>query len=160
MSGSGGSFFGSNDAKKAIEQIKKSEKQTQNAELDGRVSEYIVDLLKEYNDRDVEQIQQHLDSIKKALEKEIDGTVDLLFAGSISKHTFIDGLSDVDSLVILDNCNLATESPETAKAYLAQRLSERFPNTPVREGDLAVTCLLYTSPSPRDGLLSRMPSSA
>src|SRR5664279_5918884 len=26
--------------------------------------------------------------------------------------------------------------------------------------DLHVTCLLYTSPSPRDGLLSRMPSSA
>ena len=25
---------------------------------------------------------------------------------------------------------------------------------------LASTCLLYTSPSPRDGLLSRMPSSA
>ena len=25
---------------------------------------------------------------------------------------------------------------------------------------LLVTCLLYTSPSPRDGLLSRMPSSA
>ena len=25
---------------------------------------------------------------------------------------------------------------------------------------LAYTCLLYTSPSPRDGLLSRMPSSA
>ena len=25
---------------------------------------------------------------------------------------------------------------------------------------LPVTCLLYTSPSPRDGLLSRMPSSA
>ena len=26
--------------------------------------------------------------------------------------------------------------------------------------DLSVDCLLYTSPSPRDGLLSRMPSSA
>ena len=25
---------------------------------------------------------------------------------------------------------------------------------------LIITCLLYTSPSPRDGLLSRMPSSA
>ena len=25
---------------------------------------------------------------------------------------------------------------------------------------LGVSCLLYTSPSPRDGLLSRMPSSA
>ena len=27
-------------------------------------------------------------------------------------------------------------------------------------GDTIATCLLYTSPSPRDGLLSRMPSSA
>ena len=27
-------------------------------------------------------------------------------------------------------------------------------------GSLAGICLLYTSPSPRDGLLSRMPSSA
>ena len=26
--------------------------------------------------------------------------------------------------------------------------------------DLTIPCLLYTSPSPRDGLLSRMPSSA
>mgnify|MGYP003323816456 CR=1 FL=1 len=26
--------------------------------------------------------------------------------------------------------------------------------------DLDISCLLYTSPSPRDGLLSRMPSSA
>ena len=26
--------------------------------------------------------------------------------------------------------------------------------------ELPTTCLLYTSPSPRDGLLSRMPSSA
>src|SRR5665647_1573645 len=28
------------------------------------------------------------------------------------------------------------------------------------QGMLAIICLLYTSPSPRDGLLSRMPSSA
>ena len=30
----------------------------------------------------------------------------------------------------------------------------------VETGDVIGTCLLYTSPSPRDGLLSRMPSSA
>ena len=29
-----------------------------------------------------------------------------------------------------------------------------------RGGGIAISCLLYTSPSPRDGLLSRMPSSA
>ena len=32
--------------------------------------------------------------------------------------------------------------------------------TPENEGIQDSTCLLYTSPSPRDGLLSRMPSSA
>ena len=30
----------------------------------------------------------------------------------------------------------------------------------VSDSDVVITCLLYTSPSPRDGLLSRMPSSA
>ena len=28
------------------------------------------------------------------------------------------------------------------------------------QGEVNIICLLYTSPSPRDGLLSRMPSSA
>ena len=37
-----------------------------------------------------------------------------------------------------------------AKADLESRAEPNTPNT----------CLLYTSPSPRDGLLSRMPSSA
>ena len=32
--------------------------------------------------------------------------------------------------------------------------------SPLLAGDYVITCLLYTSPSPRDGLLSRMPSSA
>ena len=31
---------------------------------------------------------------------------------------------------------------------------------PSTQGKKATGCLLYTSPSPRDGLLSRMPSSA
>ena len=53
-------------------------------------------------------------------------------------------------------------------------LLERFPYRYIQVGKLEIngmpdcriqkvdsyTCLLYTSPSPRDGLLSRMPSSA
>ena len=30
----------------------------------------------------------------------------------------------------------------------------------ITKGSITIGCLLYTSPSPRDGLLSRMPSSA
>ena len=32
--------------------------------------------------------------------------------------------------------------------------------TALRNASKTISCLLYTSPSPRDGLLSRMPSSA
>ena len=44
----------------------------------------------------------------------------------------------------------------------ASRLHQKdmFFNEAETEGAKAQPCLLYTSPSPRDGLLSRMPSSA
>ena len=44
--------------------------------------------------------------------------------------------------------------PETTKALLALGVQ------PTKEASPHTICLLYTSPSPRDGLLSRMPSSA
>ena len=40
------------------------------------------------------------------------------------------------------------------------KVSALSPREIVSELDRYVICLLYTSPSPRDGLLSRMPSSA
>ena len=44
--------------------------------------------------------------------------------------------------------------------YLHSRLLERAAKLSDEHGGGSLTCLLYTSPSPRDGLLSRMPSSA
>ena len=52
---------------------------------------------------------------------------------------------------------------DTIARTVAPKLSERLgqpvvvTNVPGASGNI---CLLYTSPSPRDGLLSRMPSSA
>ena len=49
-------------------------------------------------------------------------------------------------------------SAGTGKTFTIAALTARY----VAEGraELSQLCLLYTSPSPRDGLLSRMPSSA
>ena len=50
--------------------------------------------------------------------------------------------------------------------YAMEELIELFGNEEVVDQEMlesfvqAINCLLYTSPSPRDGLLSRMPSSA
>ena len=53
--------------------------------------------------------------------------------------------------------NIVQEELSVEKPYL-----RTYPITidPKLAYDLLGTCLLYTSPSPRDGLLSRMPSSA
>ena len=56
-------------------------------------------------------------------------------------------------------------SPDDPKSYAAMRYTEskltKYASVLLSElGQGTVDCLLYTSPSPRDGLLSRMPSSA
>ena len=46
------------------------------------------------------------------------------------------------------------------QAQLFYLLNRHRQQLTLRQADLFSHCLLYTSPSPRDGLLSRMPSSA
>ena len=69
----------------------------------------------------------------------------------------------VDSKGFFQSKNIDLEG-KNSQQYL-QKLSEKFakenpPLEVVYDGEVLSTCLLYTSPSPRDGLLSRMPSSA
>ena len=52
-----------------------------------------------------------------------------------------------------------TKAAETQKADPIEKLDALMQGD-VYIGSDTVGCLLYTSPSPRDGLLSRMPSSA
>ena len=59
-----------------------------------------------------------------------------------------------------------TGSPEVQVALLTARITQLTEHFKMHKQDhhsrrgLLKICLLYTSPSPRDGLLSRMPSSA
>ena len=48
----------------------------------------------------------------------------------------------------------------TDKGLMNQKITKDTLNDIVSQGFEYSFCLLYTSPSPRDGLLSRMPSSA
>jgi len=138
-SGGGGYFSGTSDATKLSQRIRESEAKARDQAFDTEVSKIIDGLLTRYNDRDREAIQTHLDTIKQALNKEIEGSVDLLFGGSVAKHTYVDGLSDVDILVLLNNTELKDKTPGEVKDYFLQRLRGRFPKTEIRAGDLAVT---------------------
>ncbi|KUO48822.1 MAG: hypothetical protein APF76_18250 [Desulfitibacter sp. BRH_c19] len=140
MGGSGGGFFGgSSNPEDLIQKLRKEEETAQDQAFETSVNEIISQLLTNYNDRDRETIDIHLETIKTALEKYIYGTVDLIFGGSVQKHTYVDGISDIDTLVLLNNTELEGLSPTQVKQYFIDRLKERLPQTKITAGKLAVT---------------------
>ena len=67
-------------------------------------------------------------------------------------------IKNLDELEIFIQTKSAWVSQVTLYSYLKTRMGTRY--VLHFENDKFMGCLLYTSPSPRDGLLSRMPSSA
>jgi hypothetical protein len=118
--------------KSTVEEVKQASYQAD-------LNSYFQDLLSDFNNRNIDQINTHLETIKDALNKENIGSINLVYGGSIKKHTYIDGLSDVDVLATIDNTDLANASPRQVLEYFAERLRERLPNTEIGIGTLAVT---------------------
>ena len=140
MAGSGGGYFpDSLKPDDLVRRTREAENQARDDAFETDVAEHLASLLAEFNDRDVEGTREVFDQIKSDLENEIDGTVDTLFGGSISKHTYLDGISDVDALVLLNNSELAEKSPNEVKSFLADCLRGRYGKDVVHEGTLAVT---------------------
>jgi hypothetical protein len=109
------------------------------AAYEGQVNTFLQDLLADFNNRDSELIRTHLETIEDALNKEGIGSISLFFGGSIKKHTYIDGLSDIDVLAKIENPLFAGKPPSYVLKYFAERLRERLPNTEMKIGNLAVT---------------------
>ena len=140
MGGSGDGYFSSGlTPDNLAKRTRRAEDQAQTATFETNVADHLASLLTDFNDRDVEGIREVFDRIKSDLENEIDGTVDTLFGGSVSKHTYLDGISDIDALVLLNNSELAEKSPNEVKSFLADCLRDRYGKDAVREGGLAVT---------------------
>lgn len=140
MGGSGGGFFsGSHTPSDLRRQVRQAEDQAKDDNFEANVANHIDSLLTQANRRDIPAIQQHLDTITSAIEADVEGSVGLLFGGSVAKHTYVDGLSDIDALVILNQSELKDMTPAQVKAYFAQRLRDRLGQTPVEEGTLAIT---------------------
>ena len=81
--------------------------------------------------------------------------------------TFENEWVNIDALIPLEQQGVRFRPALAALAPLVDKLSQRtlldelaIPSPPWCPLSLISPCLLYTSPSPRDGLQSRMPSSA
>ena len=80
------------------------------------------------------------------------------WAGELSDEEALTGLKNMMRLRAYDS-RMVTAQRQGKTSFYVQALGEEAVSCAF-QATLNKGCLLYTSPSPRDGLLSRMPSSA
>lgn len=139
MGGSGGGFIPSSSPslKKKIEQAREEERQR----LDGDVNRYLQKLLVTFNDRDIDATRSRLEELVEQLGAGVE-VEQFLLGGSVAKHTYVDGLSDVDALVVLDRSDLAGKSPRVLLGEFYKTLRSCLDSSAVESvdrGSLAVT---------------------
>ena len=140
MAGSGGgSHFTRND----IESLRaEAAERLQRGRLDADVNSLLQQELAAIHDRDTERINRDLGQIEDLLRDQVDAFDRLLFGGSVAKHTYVDGLSDIDALVILGDESLVSQSPTEVREQFRDLLVRRLPQgniDRVSAGNMAVT---------------------
>ena len=139
--GGGGGFFPSDLKPEEIQRkVERSLDKTKKEEFEAKVANFIQDLLIQYNDRKPSEIQDKLNKIQKIIEKDIENVIDLKFGGSISKHTYVDGLSDVDTLILINNTELINKTPGQIQDFFLSKLKKGLKEIQkLDKGTLAVT---------------------
>ena len=139
MGGGGGSFFG-RPTEEVSKLLRESVEQARDAQFETVLADRLSGLLSRFNARDTQDIAERLQHVKAVLGSALDGSVDTLFGGSVAKHTFVDGISDVDSLLILNKTPLADASPREAIELIARQLHVALDGAAtVTTGSVAVT---------------------
>jgi len=121
-------------------EVREAEKQVHGERFQTELSGLLTQLLAQYNDRDAPLVRRRLDEILTVLESVIDGKLEQIFGGSVAKHTYVDGLSDIDCLLVVNDASLERAGPREAIAQVEKILAERLKGqAEVSAGQLAVT---------------------
>jgi len=140
MGGSGGGRYTGPSSPTLNQRLDKIREQ-ERARLEKNIGDYLRKLLVRFNDRDREKIAARLEAIHKllGLDVEID---QFLLGGSVAKHTDVDGLSDIDALVVLDREDLRGKSAQAMLDAFHKTLKDQLSRADVvsvDKGRLAVT---------------------
>lgn len=139
MAGGGSRRF-SRSPSDIAKEVRASQEKLVSESFQSNLGSLIGDQLAAYNSRDVGLVRERLDLLKERLTGVLEGTVDQVFGGSVAKKTYVDGLSDIDSLLIVNDTSLASKSPSEVLDRLVGILSGHVTDAvSVTRGRMAVT---------------------
>lgn len=139
MSGGGGGYFGGEKSPQRLRE--EALRATHDAEEEAQINALLRQHLAE-SERNVVLTRERLDEVLLVLQGVLEGAEKLLFGGSVAKRTFVDGLSDVDVLLLLREDATANDTPTRLRHAIAAALRDGLPGAEVDDvytGRLAVT---------------------
>ena len=95
--------------------------------------------LVEYNRRKTQAITRHVNVLCRIVETKYSDVVRSLLGGSVKKGTYVNGLSDVDVLLLLNESTLVSSPPAKVIQYVKGLIKKQLPQNEVTAGRLAVT---------------------
>src|SRR5260370_15257261 len=164
MGGSGGGdFFVGRRPEEVKIDLRREEDTTLNQEFDASVAEHLGRFLGDANRRDTPAISAALDEIKEALSADVDRTFDSILGGSVRKHTYVDGISDIDILMVLKDPKLKSLSPQEVLTYFEEKARQELVGWEVSRGKIAISLRkgdleIQVLPAVRDEATTRIPS--
>jgi hypothetical protein len=142
MGGSGSGTPFELDRDDAARRREEAERAARSGLVEAEVNALLNQTLIGINRRDTVEVARRLDEVETSLADRLEGVDRLLFGGSVAKQTYVEGISDIDSLVVLDHDRYGGLSPTEALEALQGALEDRLDRSQaidIRAGDLAVT---------------------
>ena len=104
-----------------------------------QINGYLRNRLREYNRRDTKATDRHIRGLRSILESGGNHALPTRFGGSVTRHTYVDGLSDVDLLLTINDSSLSGQSPKVVIRKMADLIQRHLQRNKVRTGNLAVS---------------------
>jgi Second Messenger Oligonucleotide or Dinucleotide Synthetase domain len=136
MGGSGSrSTFSDVSPAELQRRIREAEMEISDREFGPKLAERLNELLARVNDRNEELTSARLKLVKESLGDEFEEAFELKYGGSVAKHTFVDGLSDVDLLLVVKE----EGDPHSILGRVASKLERSAVGAETSTGRIAVT---------------------
>jgi hypothetical protein len=120
MGGSGGGGLRST---RSAEELRAAVQQDlASAQLDGEVNALLSEKLAAINHRNVGLVSKRLDEVETCLADRLVDVDRLLFGGSVAKHTYVDGLSDIDALLVINADTIEGQTPTALREAIVLAL--------------------------------------